>query len=207
MAAKDKTLNDKLVAVGNAVAYLQKDGENSSQRYNFLSERKVKEEVGKALRAEGLSLYWEIEVVHFGEREVNGKSGFDAIVRATVSVTDGQNERRSQGIGMARNAQDKAIMSAQTAAVRETLKSLFLIASGDDPELAEGTDGATGETTKRSAKAPEQLANEFLDRLKRCATVEELEKVGADIKFSGLPQKYLPHLREMGKKIQQKLEG
>lgn len=177
-----------LSKIAGEIGYLQKDGTNSAQRYNYLSERAVKQAVNEAFAKYGLIGEWTINLVKYERNEVNGKSGVDAVVGAQIIVTDGFDKVRCTGLGMGRDGQDKAVMQAQTAAVRECLKNLFIIVSGNDPEIAK-VDEETGRTTKVAAK-PQDIAKALIDKAKKATTADAVDALKDELKSANLQGDY-----------------
>lgn len=179
MAAKkeDKcTLREKLSACMAEIGYVRKDGNNTQQHYTYLSERAVKEACQAVFVKHGLVPEWIIRIEYASTRAYAGKNGFDAIVHAKIRFTCGESVLTCEGVGMGRDPGDKAVMKAQTAAVRECLKNLFLIVSGDDPEASDPEGG------RKVAAKPEPRdivgeAKATLDEIKRLTTVDAFEKL------------------------------
>lgn len=181
-------LQERLVAAMKDIGYLQKDGKNKDQRYNFLSERKVKEECQKAFIKQGLAPRWTVRVVHRDRCDYNGKNGFDAIVHVTLTLESALGTLwETEGVGQGRDPGDKAVMKAQTAAIRECLKSLFLIASGDDPESMDPEGGKSGGAVRTAVK-PKDVAKSLLDKIKRLTTIDEYTTMIPELEACGLPK-------------------
>jgi hypothetical protein len=89
-------------------------------------------------------------------------------VKVTLRLTDGFEEHETEGMGSGQDAGDKAIMKAQTAAIKYAWMLALSISTGDDPEEDAGTDEAMegkGRGPKASAKqlpAPEKAATKQL---------------------------------------------
>lgn len=173
MEAKKLTLRQRLSAAMGEIGYLQKDGRNKEQRYSFLSERKVKQAAQAAFVKHGLVPEWDMRIEKVERAEYNGKNGMDAVVRAEVLFRSDTDSVFCSGVGQGRDPGDKALMKAQTAAVRECLKNLFLIASGDDPESAD----PEGDAHPQEKPAATVYKKDVLDKIKLVSTKEQLEQL------------------------------
>lgn len=138
----------KLAAAAAACAYVQKDGSNTHFRYRFVSAANILGHVNDALAAAGLA------VVGTSPEVVSSEgAGKDRVVtvRTTVTVADTESDERATfaGMGSGMDTGDKAVMKAQTAALKYAWMGALSISTGDDPEADEETD-------KRAAQAPKK---------------------------------------------------
>ena len=156
-------LNEALSKVAADCAYVKKDGRNDFHKYNYATAATIFEKVNEALNEHGL-----LSVPHFNIHEITtrqNKSGGTetlATVECTlsvVSINPDPNERtivtRAYGSGMDNG--DKAIMKAQTAALKYAWVMLLNISTGDDPEADSRVDARMAGKTKK-AKAEEDRA-------------------------------------------------
>lgn len=140
-----------MAEVGQKVSYLQKQGDNTAQGYKYARAQdvflKVNEEIhkrGVACIASSVSL----------EESVSGlgKSGNQHRVIVRIVQTYKHDETGEtatfEGLGGGQDSGDKAVMKANTAALKYLLTNAFNISWGDDPEA---TDPETGETTAKPA--------------------------------------------------------
>lgn len=133
-SADTRTFEQRLIAAGEEVSYLEKSGFNKHFKYSFLEEAAVKRAVGAALRKHGLTLE---SVMYDGDLGV--VSGQAAVLRCTVRVSYEGSTAIFQGVGAGTDSSDKAPMKACAASLKYALTSGFLIATGDDPEDDGGT--------------------------------------------------------------------
>lgn len=75
-----------------------------------------------------------------------------ATVRVLVRLVDGDSGESVElyGIGSGQDAGDKAVMKAQTAAIKYAYMMSLCIATGDDPEADRNTDENTGSTKQKT---------------------------------------------------------
>jgi hypothetical protein len=143
----EPTLHADLADVMGIVGYIQKDGKNQAQSYKYASAEAVLKKVNEQLSARGICIESTAELCHFNvtHYETSGttrggdpftKQNFrsDAVVKLTLSLTRDDDFVTVQGIGASTDLGDKAVMKANTAAIKYCLTNAFLISWGDDPE-------------------------------------------------------------------------
>ena len=121
-----------------AIGKLEKDGRNSQGGgYEYISERAVKGAVRKHVYGRGLAPdELKIDIIS-DEWHPYGRDGNMANyikVRCTIEIDDCGRRRHGEGLGAGVDYADKALMKAQTAAVREAWKNMLGISDGNDPE-------------------------------------------------------------------------
>lgn len=150
--AKSESVNTaaaKMVEAMGEIGYVQKDKANAHHKYRYLSEEATKRAVQAACIKVGLALSTTINIVtgdlqHFVCKAV--VTFLDPVTGHTVEV---------EGMGQGKDNTDKALMKAQTAAVRECLKNAFSIPAGTDPEGDPATDKpATKKAAPKKAAVP-----------------------------------------------------
>ena len=176
MTQATKLLRQDLAEVMGAVGYVQKDGKNESQHYKFASAEAVLKKVNAELSARGIAVSSKAETLHFEVTQFQndqGKTRFrsDAVVKLTLTFTSdlitsnpetndisiNREEVTVEGLGQATDTGDKAIMKANTAAIKYCLTNAFLISWGDDPEASPSGDAPADRPTpkkKTAAKRP-----------------------------------------------------
>lgn len=132
---------NKILALMAEVGVLEKGSKNSHFGYNYLSEFDTKLAVQKAFIKHGI-MHEGIELEVLASEQTS--SGRYCEVRCTITMPgrDAQKDSdnifasvyRYQGLGSGIDKTDKALLKAQTAAVREALKNLLIIPAGHDPE-------------------------------------------------------------------------
>ena len=129
-------LSAKLAEVMAEVGYVKKDATNDFHHYRYASAEAVLKKVNAALSARGIAVATQAELLQY---EQFGK-GVHAVVRLSLSFTDGDEQLTVQGLGEGSDTGDKAVMKADTAALKYALANAFMISWGDDPEADASTD-------------------------------------------------------------------
>jgi len=163
-----------------AVGYIQKDGKNQAQSYKYASAEAVLKKVNAELSARGIAISSKATLEHFNvtHYETSGKTRddkvftkqnfrSDAVVKLSLTFTqdlvsvskeDGstnvqREEITVEGIGQSTDLGDKAVMKANTAAIKYCLTNAFLISWGDDPEGDPAGDAPTTPKAKGKPRA------------------------------------------------------
>ena len=144
--------NAKMVRIMNSVGYIQKDAtmEGGSFSYKYASAARVLGKVRDECVKESISVESGSEIVEF---HIVGTKSL-AVVQTTLFFTDGIFMAHATGLGSGIDSGDKAVMKADTAAIKYACSGKFLISWGDDPE-AESEDPE--EETQREAIASWQV--------------------------------------------------
>jgi hypothetical protein len=163
------------------VGYVQKDGKNQAQSYKYASAEAVLKKVNAELSARAIAISSVATLEHFNVEhyETKGKtrdgSDFtkqnfrsDAVVKLSLTFTSdiisvdpetnatsiNHEEITVEGIGASTDLGDKAVMKANTAAIKYCLTNAFLISWGDDPEASTAGDAPSApKASKPKAKA------------------------------------------------------
>lgn len=149
----DKTLAGAAMAIGR----LAKDKRNAHGGYEYLSEEAVKAAVRREVAGRGFlpeKIHFELlsdVVAPYGAKQTPANT---IKVRCTITI-DG---REIEGLGAGVDYADKALLKAQTAAVREAWKNLLVIATGHDPEADERVDADAPDATAPEGATESQLA-------------------------------------------------
>jgi len=118
-------------------SYVQKDAMNDRDKYTYASAGAVLEKVNEALVKHGIATVTRSKVINEWER-INSKGTTlyykEVEVEITLIDTDSGEERVIAGLGCGMDVSDKAVMKAQTAAVKYAWMMSLQIATGDDPE-------------------------------------------------------------------------
>jgi hypothetical protein len=186
-----KLLREHLADVMGVVGYVQKDGKNQAQSYTYASAEAVLKKVNAELSIRGIAVASVATLEHFNVNHyaTQGKtrdgSDFtkqnfrsDAVVKLaltfskdivtvdektnTTSIT--REDVTVQGIGASTDLGDKAVMKANTAAIKYCLTNAFLISWGDDPE------GDAAGNTPTTPKASKPKAKKTTTATKKAAT-------------------------------------
>lgn len=136
-------VHKKLAIVMKECSHIAKNGVNEFHGYNYVTGADVLEKVNQAFTKVGLITTAQATLVDL--REVpNTKGSIEkfATVLVEVSVYDIETEECLvfTGLGSGQDAGDKAIMKAQTAAIKYAYMMSLCIATNDDPEADIRTD-------------------------------------------------------------------
>lgn len=139
--------------VSQRCAYVQKDGTNSFHRYKFASAGSILTKVNAALAECGVASFADAQIL--SQQRVPTKQGEadQVIVRVTIKLVDvesGESETIA-GIGCGQDNGDKAVMKAETAALKYAWTMTLNISTGDDPEADAAVDKATAEKPEHAA--------------------------------------------------------
>jgi hypothetical protein len=146
------SLASKMSEVSAECAYVQKTGRNDFHRYNYATAAAVLEKVNEALARRKIAVFPEFSILD--QRTVPTKQGeaILATVKARLTLVDGETGETGaiEGIGSGADNGDKAVMKANTAAVKYAWMVALTIATGDDPEADTSIDAATSEPQRAS---------------------------------------------------------
>lgn len=153
------SLASKMSEISAECAYVQKTGRNEFHRYNYATAASVLERVNEALAKRKIGVFPEFSILD--TRTIPTKQGeaILATVKARLTLIDGETGETGaiEGIGSGADNGDKAVMKANTAAVKYAWMVALTIATGDDPEADTSIDAATSEPQRPSgniSKAP-----------------------------------------------------
>ena len=129
----------KLALAARDCARVGKDGANGFHHYRYATAANVLAHVNDALCAHGIA------VIDTHPEILSSEGvGKERVVtaRVTIVVADTESEERAvfRGLGSGSDTGDKAVMKAQTAALKYAWLTAFSISTGDDPEADENTD-------------------------------------------------------------------
>lgn len=154
-----KKLAKKLVEVMRECAYVSKNGVNSFHKYKYATSADVLEKVNAALVRHGVCSIATPELISMDD-VTTSKGNIEKLATVKVSITfmdsDSDDYLCIAGLGSGQDAGDKAVMKAQTAAIKYAYMLTLAIATGDDPEADTDTDKNTvvpiRTASKRKAK-------------------------------------------------------
>jgi hypothetical protein len=128
------TLAGKLAEVMAEVGYIQKDATNAFHKYKYASAEAVLRKANAALSRRGVAVSSHAELLRHELTTEAGKTKLYAVIKISADFTDGIDSVHAEGIGEASDTGDKAVMKANTAALKYLLANAFMISWGDDPE-------------------------------------------------------------------------
>ena len=133
----------KLVKVMADCSYVAKNGINSYHNYRYATAEDVLVKVNEALTKNHLACTVKPTIISFDEvTNLKGNKEHLATVSIHIEIIDSESGESVDfyGLGSGQDAGDKAIMKAQTAAIKYAYMMSLCIATGDDPEADTNTD-------------------------------------------------------------------
>jgi len=127
-------LAKQLAEVMHEVGYVQKDSMNDFHHYKYASAEAVLKKVNVALSSRGIAASTRAELVSQEIIKTDKGAKVLAVVKLSMDFTDGQESITAEGLGSGMDSADKAVMKANTAALKYLVANAFLISWGDDPE-------------------------------------------------------------------------
>lgn len=153
-----KNIARKMVLVAQDMKYIQKTGYNNFHKYNYVSASDISRKANESLTKHGVACFVSHDVISI-DTVTNQKGNTEklATVKANVTFVDSESGEMftSSGLGSGQDSGDKAIMKAQTAALKYVFLQAFNIESGDkseDPEFDAGLDERMGATPQNLGK-------------------------------------------------------
>lgn len=173
----------KLVAVMNDCSYVSKNGVNSFHHYKYATAEDVLQKVNESLTKNKLATVVQPSIASFSDvTNLKGNTEHLATVIVKISIIDSESGETVDlfGIGSGQDAGDKAVMKAQTAAIKYAYMMSLCIATGDDPEADSKTDeAAVGKATvqKQVLKQKGSQGNQEIKLICDCCGANISEKV------------------------------
>lgn len=141
--------------VAHACSYVQKRGRNEFHKYNYATAADVLDKINDSLHQHGIVSKPSMSIERV--EETTNKSGGKEVrvtVRCNLTLVDslGAASLSTVAFGCGQDSGDKAIMKAQTAAIKYAWMMLFNISTGDDPEADESVDKRMHEADAKPTK-------------------------------------------------------
>ncbi|MCE5285188.1 MAG: ERF family protein [Pelosinus sp.] len=159
------SLRMKFLNVMKACAYVQKQGENTFYRYKYATAADVFEKVNAALVQQGIISQAKPEILS-SEPVTTNKGNLETrvTIAMTVTLTDtvSGESMTMTAFGSGQDTGDKAVMKAQTAALKYCYMMSLNISTGDDPEADAGVDVravSTGDTPNTASSGESALVS------------------------------------------------
>lgn len=138
-----KSIAGKLVRVMEECSVIRKNGTNDFHHYKYATSADVLEKVNASLVKHNIASIVLPEIVSSSD-VFNNKGNTEHLVTVKVGITlvDGDSGESIElfGIGSGQDGGDKAVMKAQTAAIKYAYMLSLAISTNDDPEADSRTD-------------------------------------------------------------------
>ena len=147
-------LAKKLIAVMQECRYITKNGVNTFHKYKYATCADVLEMVNAAFVKHGIASITVPEVVDLHEvTTAKGSTEHIATVKITIKLVDADSGESLEisGMGSGQDSGDKAVMKAQTAAIKYAYLLSFAISTGDDPEADQRIDESSSASSVLSS--------------------------------------------------------
>ena len=180
-ASDDLTLEQALAETMGEVGYLQKDAKNDFHGYSFASAKAVLLRVNRALSKRGVAVGTKKALERYEVAQSPKGQTVHAVVRCTLKFQKRGQIIEAEGLGGGSDRGDKAVMKAETAALKYALQGCCLISWGDDPEADSETDrDAEPAAPKRAAVESRRRSPAVEALVARCQAHTTLRDLYAD---------------------------
>ena len=158
------SIGQKMVAVMESCRYMPQDGYNSFQKYKYTTAAGMFAKINEALTEQNLFTQVELTLLEMRDATTSkGNAEKHAVVSAKITITDAETGETVTftGLGSGQDGGDKAVMKAQTAALKYAYIGGLCIAMSDDPE-------SDTNTTYQPPPKSNGNGNEFVDKCAGC---------------------------------------
>ena len=132
-----ENLAKKIVAVMHECSYVEKNGKNTFHGYQYATSADVLAKVNVALVKNGIASMVSPTLLDMVDvTTARGNTEKLATVQLTITLVDTDTGESCQmmGIGSGQDSGDKAVMKAETAAIKYAYMLSLAMSTGDDPE-------------------------------------------------------------------------
>ena len=160
------SIGQKMVAVMESCRYMPQDGYNSFQKYKYTTAAGMFAKINEALTEQNLFTQVELTLLEMRDATTSkGNAEKHAVVSAKITITDAETGETVTftGLGSGQDGGDKAVMKAQTAALKYAYIGGLCIAMSDDPESDTNTTYQPPPKSNGNANG-----NEFVDKCAGC---------------------------------------
>lgn len=150
-----KNIAKKLVKIMGECSHITKTGTNDYHHYKYATAEDVLKKINASLAANKIA---SMAIPHLESmvEVTTAKGNTEHLATVTIQIhlvdSDSGESVDLFGIGSGQDAGDKAVMKAQTAAIKYAYLLSMCIATGDDPEADIATDENMANTTKPEVK-------------------------------------------------------
>ncbi len=146
----------------NECSHVLKKGENNFHHYKYATSADVLEKVNASLVKNGICSIAVPELLNIVD-VTNSKGNIERLATVQMNILlidkDSGETVTITGIGSGQDSGDKAVMKAQTAAIKYAYMLSLAISTGDDPEEDFLTDENTSETKEKFISKVQQKAS------------------------------------------------
>lgn len=179
----------KLVNIMNECSHITKNGLNSYHQYKYATAEDVLLKVNEALTKNRIASVVIPEIASMVDvTNLKGNTEHLATVNVQIKLIDSESGESVDffGIGSGQDAGDKAVMKAQTAAIKYAYMLSLCIATGDDPEADSKTDenSAVGNKSTKISKIDVRNPKQIERNVVICANCGEEIKSERVIQYS-----------------------
>lgn len=179
----------KLVNIMNECSHITKNGLNSYHQYKYATAEDVLLKVNEALTKNRIASVVIPEIASMVDvTNLKGNTEHLATVNVQIKLIDSESGESVYffGIGSGQDAGDKAVMKAQTAAIKYAYMLSLCIATGDDPEADSKTDenSAVGNKSTKISKIDVRNPKQIERNVVICANCGEEIKSERVIQYS-----------------------
>ena len=138
-----KTIASKLVKIMNECNYIKKSGTNDFHKYKYATSAEVLEKINTALVKQNIcSIVIPQILSSIDVTTTKGNIEHLVTVKIDIMLLDAETGETVTitGLGSGQDSGDKAVMKAQTAAIKYAYLLSMAISTGDDPEADIKTD-------------------------------------------------------------------
>ena len=189
----------KLIQVMAECSQIPKNGFNDFHHYRYATSADVLEKVNSALVKHKLASVVTPEVVQASE-VLNSKGNAEqrVTVKVTITLVDAESGESVLlvGLGSGQDVGDKAVMKAQTAAIKYAYLMSLAISTNDDPEA----DSRTDENSSRREPSTANTANSSNGSALQCSDCGS--KITAGILNVSVKKYHRPLCMRCQKKLQ-----
>jgi ERF superfamily len=158
---KPPSLREKLSRVAAHCAYVRKDGVNLFHKYNYATAATIFEKVNEALIENRLVSCPHFSIVESVDRTTQKGTDRLVTVKCELLLFDMDSDEDTariftEAFGSGQDHGDKAVMKAQTAAMKYAWMMLLNISTGDDPEDDATVDSRASGEPIQPRQTPEQ---------------------------------------------------
>ena len=150
-----KNIAKKLVKIMGECSHIIKTGTNDYHHYKYATAEDVLKKINASLATNKIA---SMAIPHLESmvEVTTAKGNTEHLATVTIQIhlidSDSGESVDLYGIGSGQDAGDKAVMKAQTAAIKYAYLLSMCIATGDDPEADIATDENMANTTKPEVK-------------------------------------------------------